>query len=56
MKVQILMNIKFSLYTVGQYRSTKGKLWGLNKDFQPGLRTDLHTTENSVTEILGFTQ
>ncbi len=24
MKVQIPMNIKFSLYTVAQYRSTKG--------------------------------
>lgn len=24
MKVQILMNIKFSLYTVAQYSSTKG--------------------------------
>lgn len=26
MKVQILMNIKLSLYTVAQYRSTKGNV------------------------------
>lgn len=29
MKVQILMNIKFSLYTVAQYLSTKGNSYSM---------------------------
>lgn len=37
MKVQILMNIKFSLYTVAQYLEYKRKqLWGLNKTLNSG--------------------
>lgn len=54
MKVQILMNIKFSLYTVAQYLEYKRKqLWGLNKDFQfrSGLQADLHATEKICSWI-----
>lgn len=62
MKVQIQMNIKFSLYTAAQYQSTKKKKkhgWDLNKDcgFGGGGRTQIYRLQrNSVTFILGFTQ